>query len=60
MTTTSSLIIMIALIAILCFFIYLEFRFKDNGSRLELVEIAPLNDKNIEDSLKKIGAKDIR
>ena len=60
MTTTSFTIIIAVIAAILCFFIYLEFKLKDNGSHLELVEIAPLTEKNIEKSLRQIGATDIR
>ena len=53
-------IILIIIALILSFFIYLEVKLKASGSHLELVEIAPLTEKNMMNALTEVGAENIK
>ena len=60
MTQTSLILILIAFAVLAFFIIRLERRFAKDQSHLELVEMKPITDKNIVDTLKEFGATDIR
>ena len=60
MTNTTLIIILIAFAVLTFFIVCLERRFAKDQSHLELVEMKPITDKNIVDTLKEFGATDIR
>lgn len=59
MTQTSLILILIAFVVLAFFIIRMEIRFAKDQSHLELVEMKPITDKNIEATLKEFGATDV-
>ena len=59
MTNTTLIIILIAFAILTFFIVCLERRFAKDQSHLELVEMKPITNKNIEATLKEFGATDI-
>ena len=59
MTQTSLILILIAFAVLAFFIIRLEIIFAKDQSHLELVEMKPITNKNIEATLKEFGATDI-